>query len=303
MLEGLSVIKIDGTKDPHDLFYVVIKTAERKRAAQIQDAIQHWNSECPASKIILQPITPFPPICTFGKSLNSSYNNHIIVKQILEDKAKKAAGSESNYFSSNRAKLFKEHQYSALQIQHQEPNEEHEYDVVKKKRTINNANAMVGADITSVLLGEEAGYFYDFSSAVLQALTAVSTLEGEIFNEEARWMQNDQQCMNRTRIGYAYAAFNTCLGTPTPIKMGATMKDSPFPRLKELSRCLPQSFELLACVPSTDPFAVEKLVHAHFEQFRIKRRSTGRTTEFFMVSKDVVYKFFADLNQELLLPV
>jgi hypothetical protein len=105
MLEGLSVINIDGTKDPHGLFYVVIKTAERRRAAQIQDAIQHWNSECPASKIILQPITPFPPICTFKKSLDSSYSNHIIVKRILADKAKKAAGLESNYFSSNDTEI------------------------------------------------------------------------------------------------------------------------------------------------------------------------------------------------------
>ena len=80
------------------------------------------------------------------------------------------------------------------------------------------------------------------------------------------------------------------------------MKDSPFPRLKELSCCLPQSFELLACVPSTDPFAVEKMVHAHFERFRIKKRSTGRSTEFFMVKKDTVCEFFAELNQELLLP-
>ena len=105
MFEGLSVINIEGTKDPHDLYYVTIKTAERKRANQIQDAIEHWNSECQSSKIILQPLVSYPPICTFGKSSDASYSNHHIVKRILEDKAKKADGSPSNYFSSNDTEI------------------------------------------------------------------------------------------------------------------------------------------------------------------------------------------------------
>jgi hypothetical protein len=102
MFEGLHVINIEGTKDPHDLNYATISTAERKRPNQIQDAIEHWNKECPASKIILQPVDPScGSIETFGKSSDSSFHNHHIVKRILEDKAKKAAGSQSNYFSSN----------------------------------------------------------------------------------------------------------------------------------------------------------------------------------------------------------
>jgi uncharacterized short protein YbdD (DUF466 family) len=180
--------------------------------------------------------------------------------------------------------------------------EEQSFDVVKKRKFINNANAVVGADITEALLGEDAEYFYNFSDAVMGALKTISTFEARILEEEVKWMQANQQCIVKTKIGYAYAAINTCLGDPVPIKMGATMRDSPYHRLKELSRCLPQSFELLACVPSTDPFAVEKMVHAHFEKFRITRRSSGRSTEFFMVSRDVVCQYFAELNQELLLP-
>jgi len=180
--------------------------------------------------------------------------------------------------------------------------EEQSFDVVKKRKCINNANAVVGADITEALLGDDAKYFYNFSDAVMGAFKTLSSFEARILEEEVNWMQANQQCIVKTKIGYAYAAINTCLGDPVPIKMGATMRDSPYHRLKELSRCLPQSFELLACVPSTDPFAVEKMVHAHFEKFRITRRSSGRSTEFFMVSRDVVCQFFAELNQELLLP-
>jgi hypothetical protein len=87
-------------------------------------------------------------------------------------------------------------------------------------------------------------------TAVLKTLRAV---EDDVHQREATWMQSDQECLSQTRIGYTYAAFNPCLGNPPPIKIGATMKDSPYPRLKELSQCLPQSFELIACVPSTVP--------------------------------------------------
>ena len=178
-----------------------------------------------------------------------------------------------------------------------------QYDVVKKQRRIQKINETVGTNITDVLLGQkEAKYFYSFSKDVMDALTTVSVLETTISKNEAKWMQDDLQCMTKSRIGYAYAAINLCLGDPTPVKMGATMRDSPYYRLKELSSCLPQSFELLACVPSNDPFAVERVIHAHFDRFRIKKRSTGRNTEFFMVSKDMVCQYFAQLNQELLLP-
>ena len=179
---------------------------------------------------------------------------------------------------------------------------EDSYDIVKKRKVIDHANLTVGSDVTDILLGEEAEYFYEFSDAVMGAFKTLSTFEANITNHEIKWMQQDHQCNAKTRIGYSYAAINLCLGDPIPIKIGATMKDSPFHRLKELSSCLPQSFELLACVPSTDPFAVEKLTHAHFAEFRIKKKSTGKNTEFFMVSKEVVCEYFAKLNQELLLP-
>jgi hypothetical protein len=206
--------------------------------------------------------------------------------------------------SESGAAIGRRHNIQPGVYQFEEKLQDHalQFDIVKKRKKIEAINDMVGADITQTLLGEETDHFFSFSDAVKGAFDTLETFETSIFEQETLWMQQDQQCKSNTRVGYAYAAFNTCLGDPVPIKMGATMKDSPYERLKELSRCLPQSFELLACVPSTDPFAVEKMVHAHFERFRIKKRSTGRSTEFFMVNKDEVCKFFADLNQELLLP-
>jgi hypothetical protein len=171
------------------------------------------------------------------------------------------------------------------------------YDVVKKRKIVHSVNAAVGADVTDALLGEDgAKYLYDFSDAVLQALTALTIHEARLAEAEKQWMERDEQCIAGTRYGYVYACHNLMLGPP--IKLGATMKDSPFPRLKELSSCLPQSFELLACVRSTNPFALEKRVHAHFAAHRIKRASTNRNSEFFMASQDDVCEFFAKLNQE-----
>ena len=168
------------------------------------------------------------------------------------------------------------------------------YDVVKKQKVIDEASAAVGADVSEALLGEGAKYFYEFSNAVIEAL---SGFEDKIRDKEARWMEKDEKCLAGSRVGYAYAAWNPCIGTAP--KLGATMRDSPFPRLKELSSCLPQSFQLLACVPSTDPFALEKRIHAHFASARIRKDTTARNTEFFMVSHEEVCEYFALLNQEL----
>lgn len=262
-----------------------LTTKTKIRPAQLENAINTYNEHVPGSKTaVLTCIDGYKSVITFNKKYGK-YTKHTLYKLIKEAKD----NSNPTYMKWTRD-------------QTKEDRELIEFDVVKKQRTINAANEIVGADITTVLLGEDTQYFYSFSNAVMGALSTLSNFEATVVEQEAQWMQEDYQSKTKTRIGYAYAAINTCLGDPTPVKMGATMKDSPYNRLKELSSCLPQSFELLACVPTTDPFAVEKLVHAHFDQFRIKKRSTGRNTEFFMVSKDVVCKYFADLNQELLLP-
>ena len=187
------------------------------------------------------------------------------------------------------------------------------YDVVKKHATIAATNEAVGADVTSALLGgdKEAKHFYQFSAEVfsmiiwryiiypnypppqvLGALETVSATEATILHEERAWMAGDQRCALKQRVGFMYGAWNPCIGDGV-VKIGATMRASPLPRLKELSRSLPTDFQLVSMVPSTDPFGLESRAHAHFAAKRVMRSSTGRTTEFFTVSREEVDEYFA----------
>ena len=78
--------------------------------------------------------------------------------------------------------------------------------------------------------------------AMVLASNALCVLEAKIREEEAQWMLEDAECLSNTRVGFVYAAFNPFFGDE--VKIGATMKDSPLPRLKELSRGFPHSFHL-----------------------------------------------------------
>ena len=128
------------------------------------------------------------------------------------------------------------------------------------------------------------------------ALETVNTTENLILQEERVWMTEDARCISMQRIGFMYAAWNPWLGDGI-VKIGATMRASPLPRLKELSRTLPSDFHLISLVPSPNPFALEKQAHEHFASKRVWRSSTGRTTEFFVVSKDEVEAYFVGLMQ------
>jgi len=90
------------------------------------------------------------------------------------------------------------------------------------------------------------------------------------------------------QIGYVYAAWNPLF--PDLIKIGATMRSSPYIRVRELSSCagVPEPFQLVASIPTSDPFALERTIHA----FYASSRRYGRKKEFFMLSReDVVYHF------------
>jgi hypothetical protein len=176
----------------------------------------------------------------------------------------------------------------------------YEYDVVKKQRTITNASSFAGSDMSEALLGNGFEYFYQFSHDVMGALESTLHAEAKIIREESEWMLMEGLLVQGKRIGYTYAAWNPGFLDELIIKIGATVRDSPFVRLKELSRCTPYDYVLIACIPSLDPFAVEKLCHQHFEDKRVWRASTGRKTEFFKISKDEVEKYFTTLNNELM---
>ena len=128
------------------------------------------------------------------------------------------------------------------------------------------------------------------------ALETINAAETLILQEERVWMMADARCISAQRIGFMYAAWNPWLGDGI-VKIGATMRASPLPRLKELSRTLPSDFQLVSLVPSPDPFALEKKAHEHFASKRVWRSSTGRATEFFVVSKEEVEAYFVGLMQ------
>ena len=88
-------------------------------------------------------------------------------------------------------------------------------------------------------------------------------------------------------VGYVYAAWNPLF--QDLIKIGATMRQSPYTRVKELSTSgVPEPFQLLASITCKDPFALEKNIHAHYDSVR----KFGRKKEFFMISRDEAVEFF-----------
>ena len=90
--------------------------------------------------------------------------------------------------------------------------------------------------------------------------------------------------------GYVYVAWNSLF--PTLVKIGATSRQNPFLRLKELSTAgVPGRFELVCCMATMNPFQLEKQIHAFFKG----KRSFGYRKEFFEVSVDEVVGYFDQL--------
>ncbi len=66
------------------------------------------------------------------------------------------------------------------------------------------------------------------------------------------------------------------------MKIGATRREDPEVRLRELSRHVTTPFVLAAWIPTATPFRLEKQAHMHFDGQRLRGvRGTG--TEFFAV--------------------
>jgi len=105
---------------------------------------------------------------------------------------------------------------------------------------------------------------------------------------------NQDQTINASALGFAYAAWNEYF--PSMVKIGATRKSSPYMRLKELSGTgVPGKFELVACIQTSTPFQVEKIIHNHFNE----HRTFGKRKEFFEVDRDEVVAYFNQLATSL----
>jgi hypothetical protein len=275
--------------------------------------------------IIQSQMAHSSPILSFNKGDDGDLRDHIIFQWIVRDMNLKPPYYEEwiseekekgmlNVFKHNGAdnavtlvKMQKEQVIKRLIVAEKKlaelsGQEIDEYDVVKKQRTIQAANDFVGEDVSSVLLGSEeaAMQFKLFSSEVISALQSLCIREVEIHKEEEAWMADDLLCQIKKRVGYVYAVGNVSLGR-TMVKIGATWRDSPWPRIKELSCYFPTDFHIIALVQCTNPFEIEKKVHMHFADKRVWRESTGRKTELFIISEEEISSHFAHLNQELLL--
>jgi len=131
----------------------------------------------------------------------------------------------------------------------------------------------------------------------MSALNGVRDIERTIFADEQAWMEEDDGCRVGRRVGFMYGAWNPSINEGM-VKIGATMRSSPHPRLKELSRNLPCDFQLICIVASTKPFELEKRAHAFFADKRVWRASTGRSTEFFIVDHADVDAYFTQVAQD-----
>lgn len=171
--------------------------------------------------------------------------------------------------------------------------QETEFDFIKKKRRMEQSPPDDEDESPEV-----HAEFQAFIDAVWPALESVCLHDEQLLQEDLRWVEEQKTTSvtaQPSRNGFVYAAWNSCF--PELVKVGATKRDTPFARLKELSGSnVPHPFELVACLPSKDPFALEKSIHAHFKDVRI--RKGARYCEFFRLTRETVSEYFSSLHLE-----
>ena len=167
-------------------------------------------------------------------------------------------------------------------------------DIVKKRKWMEAEEPEFDGDTDPEALAQ----FEAFCAAVWPALESVCKQSAEIRLEDEAWFKQQQSSApNKKQIkkGFVYAAWNPSF--QEVVKIGATCRDTPYARLKELSGSnVPQRFELVACIPTADPFAVEKYIHSYFKKFRIKKGD--RLCEFFQISREKIADFFSRMIQD-----
>jgi len=151
-----------------------------------------------------------------------------------------------------------------------------EFDVVKKRKAMENSTSSDDEDDASALAA-----FEDFERSVLPALQRVQEEEDVNRRLEVLQLEDDMSQGKITTSGGVYFAWSSCLNC---MKIGATRRDGPEARLKEISRHVTTPFVLVAWLPSPTPFRQEAAAHAHFAASRINQRGSGAGTEFFRIS-------------------
>jgi hypothetical protein len=171
-------------------------------------------------------------------------------------------------------------QDGAMKLTAHDTDTEETFDVVKKRKAIDSAPPPSGdqeeeaADDPSALTAFEA-----FERSVLPALERVRAADED--GRRAELLELEDRIARGLAIsatGGVYFAWSDCLGC---MKIGATRREDPGLRLRELSRHVTSPFRLAAWLPTPTPFRLEARAHAHFAAQRI--RAAGAGTEFFRI--------------------
>jgi hypothetical protein len=161
---------------------------------------------------------------------------------------------------------------------------------VKKRRAIESAPPQPEEDNSAVALAA----FEDFESSVLPALESIRA-DDELYRRDAL-LDLELSLVKgvvKETTGGVYFAWSSCLRC---MKIGATRREDPNIRLKELSRYVTEPFTLAAFIPSTMPFRTEVLVHVYFSSSRL--RHTGAGTEFFDIGELEAIDFVKDWKSD-----
>ena len=156
---------------------------------------------------------------------------------------------------------------------------EPEFDVVKKRRAMDNAELETGESSDAAALAA----FEDFERSVLPALELIQMDEDT--NRKLEVLQFEDDVINGKPItaGGVYFAWSNCLRC---MKIGATRRENPQQRLSEISRYVTERFILAAWIPTPTPFRLEAAAHLHFKEQRMNQRGdgSGAGTEFFRIA-------------------
>ncbi len=94
--------------------------------------------------------------------------------------------------------------------------------------------------------------------------------------------------------GGVYFAWSPCLKC---MKIGATRKEDPHVRLRQISSFVTSPFILAAWFPTPTPFRLEVDAHLHFKQQRINQRGSGAGTEFFRIKTVQAVEYVARVGE------
>jgi hypothetical protein len=173
-----------------------------------------------------------------------------------------------------------------------ENEEEETFDVVKKRKAMDSAPQ--DADDNNDTSPTALAAFEDFERSVLPALKGISRDEENHRRQELVELEDRMaKGLQISTTGGVYFAWSDCLGC---MKIGATRREDPSLRLRELSRYVTSPFTLVRWLPTPTPFRLESQAHAHFAAKRI--RTEGAGTEFFRITAEEAGEWTTTMREE-----